>query len=145
MVEPPVPDRECKLSDDGGRGGIGDVARGVAAVDGEKTDEIEGRAFKRVDEDGIVRRSAAGLEDGVDGRVGGTLYSRPRILLVELVCVLAREDAVGASYRGIWDEGPALGTKDGPRPDWLKSMSEDSEAWRVRCLGGGGEAGLRPE
>jgi hypothetical protein len=71
VLEPPVPDRECKLSDDGGRG-IGEVARGVAAVDGEKTDEIEGRDFKRVDEVGIVRRSAA-VEDGVDGRVGGTL------------------------------------------------------------------------
>jgi len=71
VLEPPVPDRECKLSDDGGRGGIGEVARGVAAVDGGKTDEIGGRAFRR-DEVGIVRRSAAGLEDGVDGRVGGT-------------------------------------------------------------------------
>ena len=71
MLEPPVPDRECKLSDDGGRG-TGEVARGVAVVDGEKTDEIEGRDFKRVDEVGIVRRSAA-VDDGVDGRVGGTL------------------------------------------------------------------------
>ena len=73
LVEPPVPDRECKLRDDGGRGGIGEVARGVAPADGGKTDEIEGRAFKREEEVGIVRRSAAGLEDGVDGRVGGTL------------------------------------------------------------------------
>lgn len=73
MLEPPVPDRECKLSDDGGRGGIGEVARGVAADDGGgKTDEIEGRDLKRVDDVGIVRRNAA-VEDGVGGRVGGTL------------------------------------------------------------------------
>jgi hypothetical protein len=72
-LELPVPDRERKLSEDGGRGGMGDVARGVADDEGGKTDEIEGRAFRRRVDVGIVNRSAAGFEDGVDGRVGGTL------------------------------------------------------------------------
>jgi len=66
---------------------------------------------------------------------------------VELVCVFAREDAVGASYRG----GTGGGTKGGfaslPETcDWLISIKEDSEALRVRRLcEDGGEAGLRPE
>jgi len=67
VFEPPVPDRECRLSDDGGRGGMGEVARGVAVDEGGKTDEIEGRALRREDDVGMVRRSAAGLEDGVEG------------------------------------------------------------------------------
>lgn len=70
-LELPVPERERKLSEDGGRGGIGEVARGVADDEGGKTDEIEGRAFRR--DVGMVNRSAAGFEDGVEGRVGGTL------------------------------------------------------------------------
>jgi hypothetical protein len=73
VLDPPVADRECKLSDDGGRGGIGEVARGVADEEGGKTDEIAGRAFKREDDVGMVSRSATGFEDGVEGRVGGTL------------------------------------------------------------------------
>jgi hypothetical protein len=73
-LELPVPDRERKLTEDGGRGGMGDVPRGVADDDGGgKTDEIEGRAFRRNVDVGIVNRSAAGFEDGVDGRVGGIL------------------------------------------------------------------------
>jgi hypothetical protein len=71
--ELPVPDRERKLSEDGGRGGMGDAARGVADDEGAKTDEIEGRAFRRKEDVGMVNRNAAGFEDGVDGRVGGTL------------------------------------------------------------------------
>ena len=72
-LELPVPDRERKLSEDGGRGGMGDVARGVADDEGGKTDEIGARAFRRKVDVGIVNRSAAGFEDGVDGRAGGTL------------------------------------------------------------------------
>jgi hypothetical protein len=71
---------------------------------------------------------------------------------VELVCVFAREDAVGASYRGNWVEGTGGGAKDGfgsvpDTCDWLISINEDSEALRVRCLWceGGGETGLSPE
>jgi len=71
-LELPVPDRERKLSEDGGRG-IGEVARGVADDEGGKTDEIGGRAFGRKDDVGMVNRNAAGFEDGVDGRAGGTL------------------------------------------------------------------------
>lgn len=72
-LELPVPDRERRLSEDGGRGGMGEVARGVAEDEGGKTDEIGARTFRREDDVGIVNRSAAGFEDGVDGRVGGTL------------------------------------------------------------------------
>lgn len=70
---------------------------------------------------------------------------------MELVCVFAREDAVGASYRANWAEGKGGGTKDGfasvPETcEWLSSIKEDSEALRVRRLcEEGGEAGLRPE
>jgi hypothetical protein len=71
-LELPVPERDRKLSEDGGRGGIGEVARGVAEDEGGKTDEIEGRVLRREDVVGIVSRSAAGFEDGVEGRVGGT-------------------------------------------------------------------------
>jgi hypothetical protein len=70
--ELPVPERERKLSEDGGRGGIGEVARGVAEEEPGKTDEIEGRDLRREDDVGMVNRSAAGFEDGVEGRVGGT-------------------------------------------------------------------------
>ena len=73
VFDPPVADRECKLTDDGGRGGIGEVARGVAEDDGGKTDEIGGRAFRREEDVGMVSRSATGFADGVEGRVGGTL------------------------------------------------------------------------
>ena len=45
----------------------------------------------------MVRRRAAGLEEGVEGRVGGTRCSKPWARLV--VCDFAREEAVVASYR----------------------------------------------
>lgn len=61
-----------------------------------KTEDRAGRDFIRI-EVGIVKRSAAGFEEGVDGLVGGTIKSRPWIRLVELVCDFAREAAVGAS------------------------------------------------
>jgi len=64
------------------------VAEGPAALagDGEgKTEDSAGRDFIRMDV-GIVKRNATGLEEGVDGRVGGTMCSRPCIRLVELVC-----------------------------------------------------------
>ena len=57
-----------------GRGEVERFNEGGAAVSGEaKTPDIGGRAFNRDDEVGIVRRRAAGLEEGVEGRVGGTL------------------------------------------------------------------------
>jgi hypothetical protein len=73
VFEPPVPDRERRLSDDGGRGRLGEVARGVAEEEGGKTVDIGGRAFRREDDVGMVSRSATGFADGVEGRVGGTL------------------------------------------------------------------------
>jgi len=83
-LELPVPERERRLSEDGGRartgeidggrGRTGEIARGVAEDGGGgKTDEIEGRDLRRADDVGMVNRSAAGLEDGVEGRVGGVL------------------------------------------------------------------------
>ena len=47
---------------------------------------------------GRVRRIAAGFDEGVEGRVGGTTRSAECSRLVEFVCALAREDAVGALY-----------------------------------------------
>lgn len=76
------------------------MARGIegpAWGGGENTDESAGRDFiDRIDV-GIVRRSATGFEEGVDGRVGGTMYSRPCIRLVEFACDFARDAAVGLS------------------------------------------------
>jgi hypothetical protein len=64
---------------EGGRGGKGeeDRVRGdscVGLAELPNTWDSAGRAFKR-DCVGIVSRRAAGLEEGVDGRVGGTLKS----------------------------------------------------------------------
>jgi hypothetical protein len=104
-AQSPWRDFERTDSDEGGRegkGGRGDVAReieGTAAPEGEgegNTDESAGRDFIRIDV-GIVRRSATGLVEGVDGRVGGTMYSIPCIRLVEFVCDFARDAAVGVS------------------------------------------------
>ena len=69
------------LSDalEGGRGGgSGDVERGnggtgVAVTGDGKIDETGVRVLSRDDEVGMVSRSAAGFDDGVEGRVGGTL------------------------------------------------------------------------
>jgi len=66
------------------------------------------------------------------------------------VCFFAREDAVGASYRGNWADD-AGGTNDGlgsmPETcEWPTSINEDSEALRVsRLCEEGGETGLSPE
>lgn len=64
---------------DGGRGagGRGDADRGrgggaVVVGVGRKTPDIGGRAFSREDDVGRVNRSAVGLVEGVEGRVGGT-------------------------------------------------------------------------
>ena len=96
---------------EGGRGvgGKGDVER---AIDGPcvNTAETGVRTFVRYEAVGIVSRSAAGLEEGVVGRVGGTAKSRPCMRLVELACALAREDAVVALYR-------AAVAYDDPDPD----------------------------
>ena len=61
--------------------------------------EMGARDFIRDEDVGIVSLSAAGLDDGVEGLVGGTLYSKPYIrLVVELVCAaFALDDAVGVS------------------------------------------------
>lgn len=67
---------------DGGRGGMGEVARyggwgcaRVLAVEGPgKTEDRAGLDFIRM-EVGIVSRNAAGFDEGVDGRVGGTVNS----------------------------------------------------------------------
>jgi hypothetical protein len=73
-----------------------------------KTADTGGRAFNRDEEVGMVRRRAAGLEEGVEGRVGGTRYSKPWAR--PAVCDLAREEAVAASYRllggGLFDPEP---------------------------------------
>ena len=83
---------------EGGRAGArGDVDRANGAVAGPgKTLVIGVRDFRRDDDVGIVSLSAAGLEDGVEGRVGGTMYSRPCNRPVVAV-VLALDDAVGVS------------------------------------------------
>lgn len=88
---------------EGGRGGMGDVARvkGVLVAGdgggGANTVDNAGRDFVR-DAVGMVRRRAAGLDEGVDGRVGGTVYSGACIRLVdEFLWVFAREAAVGVS------------------------------------------------
>ena len=95
---------------------------------------------------GMVRRSAAGLEDGVEGRVGGTLNSSPCIRLVEFLCDLARDAAVGASYRESLDP-PAEGVDPEPDAwDWLASIREDNDALRVSLrVVEGGVGGLRTE
>jgi hypothetical protein len=84
---------------EGGRGGMGyavhKAGKGISEIDGPaKTPDNAGRVFRRVWV-GIVRRSAAGLEEGVEGLVGGTLKSCIR--LVEFLCDLARDAAVGSS------------------------------------------------
>lgn len=45
----------------------------------------------------MVSRRAAVLEEGVEGRVGGTWNSELDARLEELLCDLAREAAVGSS------------------------------------------------
>ena len=61
---------------------------------GGKIPDIDGLDFKRDIEVGIVSLRAVGFEEGVEGLDGGR--STPCIRLVELVCILAREDAVAA-------------------------------------------------
>ena len=61
--------------EEGGRG-----INGELDLDGGrlgKTADTGGRAFSREEDVGIVRRRAAGLEEGVEGRVGGTRCSKP--------------------------------------------------------------------
>lgn len=61
-----------------------------------KTEEIGGRDLRRAIDVGIVSRNAAGLDDGVEGRVGGTCVSIEPIRPVEFECVRARDEAVAA-------------------------------------------------
>jgi hypothetical protein len=88
--------------EDGGRRGRGDAVRKVDddAVPAEvpaNTEDKAGLDFIRV---GIVRRRAAALAEGVEGRVGGTLYSKRE---TEFLWDLARDAAVGSSYRAVFD------------------------------------------
>ena len=64
---------------DEGLGGIGAVM-GDPEMTGLKTEDRDGRDFKR-DCVGMVNRSAAGFDDGVEGRVGGTLISYMRLVV----------------------------------------------------------------
>lgn len=69
----------------------------MADVDGTgNTAESGTRSFVRDDDVGNVSRKAAELDEGVEGRAGGTVYSDDEIRLIEFVCVLARDAAVGA-------------------------------------------------
>ena len=77
----------------GARGCCCKEVDGVGEAPG-KTAERAGLDLMRAMDVGIVNRKAAGFDDGVDGRVGGTCISIPCILLVEFVCVRAREEAV---------------------------------------------------
>lgn len=72
------------------------------------------RVFIREEDVGMASRKAAGLDDGVDGRVGGILQSNPCSLPVVLIWIFARNDAVAAPYRAIW-LGPAS-AETGPQP-----------------------------
>lgn len=128
-------------SEDGGLGTDGEIARGVADAEGAavetgegKTERIEGRDLSRMVV-GSVRRMAAGFDDGVEGRVGGTTYSRPRMRLVDAVWLLAREAAVGASYP---DGAGGAGGGDGDDPEadalLLPSIREDIDALRVTAF-----------
>ena len=58
---------------------------------------IEGRLFTRDRLVGIVKRNAAGFEEGVEGLAGG-ICSTLCIRLVEFMCIRAREEAVAAEY-----------------------------------------------
>lgn len=101
-----------------------------------KTAERAGRDFDR-EAVGMVRRRAAGLEEGVDGRVGGTLNSR-------YLNVFARDAAVGSSYPAL--DVPAEAE---PEPDaWLLlvSIKDDKDALRVSFRAVvGGVGGFKPE
>jgi len=68
------------LAEDGGRGGGGcgevDLGNGGAfaeVAEVGKRDDIGGRALRREEDVGMVSRRAVGLDEGVDGLVGGTL------------------------------------------------------------------------
>ena len=100
------------------------------------------RLFRREEDAGMVSRSAAGLAGGVVGRVGGTQKSKVWRRLVELPCVFAREEAVGAMYpdTGLANDAPELGPCAG-----FLSESEGSDAFRDNWRRGGGDTGLRPE
>ena len=84
-------------------------------VVGLNTEDMEGRSLPvLLPCVGIVSRSADGLDDGVDGRVGGTLNSAPLTrVVVECLCVFAREAAVGSSYRAFTE----LLLETEPEPD----------------------------
>ena len=90
----------------------------------------------------MVRRSAEGLDEGVLGRVGGTLKSCIR--LVELLCDLALEAAVGSSYLDLG--GAFVGTSREVREDCFATDSiTDKEAFLASLVVEGGVGGLRPE
>lgn len=91
------------------------------------TADIGVRLFAREEEVGRVSRRAAELDEGVVGRVGGTVKSKACKRLVELPCFFARDEAVGALY-------PEAGLFKGAAElelcaDFL-SESEGSDAFR---------------
>lgn len=94
---------------------------------------------------GIVNLRAAGLEDGVDGRVGGTLKSLMRP--VELLCDLALEAAVAPSYLAVRCSGGGKGGGGGgfELDAWPVSIRDDKEALRVNFLLDAGLGGFKPE
>lgn len=69
----------------GGRGEVDRAEKGGAAVDvadAGKTEEMDGLAFNLEEDVGIVNLRAAGFDDGVEGRAGGTVKSTPCIRVV---------------------------------------------------------------
>ena len=88
---------------------------------------------------------AAGLVEGVDGRVGGMTKSEECRRLVEFVCALAREDAVGALYPRWW-LGPATFWLTACVATELVSSRDDRDAFRLsRRVVLGGDGDLRTE
>ena len=83
-----------------------------------------------------------GLDEGVEGREGGTLKSCIR--LVEFLCDLAFDATVGSSYRASFDCEGLTSTDIRGVCFWLDSMT-DKDAFRVsfRTVEGG-VGGLRP-
>lgn len=115
-------------------------------VDGPgKIELMDGRDFIRDMDVGRVSRKAAGLEEGVEGLVGGTCTSIECIRLVEFVCKRALEAAVAAEYPCVCLEELAGG--GGTICALLVSSKEESEAFLLsfRDAEFGGEGDLRAE
>lgn len=126
--------------DDGLGGGRGEIERVGSSGGGPNTCESAGRDLS-FDCVGMVRRRAAVFDEGVEGRVGGTLKSWIRLL--EPFCDFAFEAAVGSSYR---DLGWKVGTSNEFRDPCFEVSITDKEAFRVNLRTvEGGVGGLSPE